>query len=290
MGNEVKLFEGRQVRSVWDEKAEKWWFSVIDVISILTDQPDYTKVRNYWKWLKGKLTDEGSQLVSNTNQLKIKAPDGKMRLTDALDTEGILRLIQSVPSPKAEPFKVWLAKTGYERMQEMIDPTAAIDRARDTYKQLGYSQKWIEQRLTGQEIRNKLTDYWRENDIKEGQEFAVLTNIIHQEWSGLSVKEHKDLKGLKSYNLRDHMDEAELVFTTLAELSTRHIAEAEQAVGMEENAKAAKKGGAVAKRARKDFEIETGKKVVTDKNYLRTSKQPKKIANRRKIKPDSSNL
>ncbi|MDR1168139.1 MAG: Bro-N domain-containing protein [Heliobacteriaceae bacterium] len=286
MGNEVKLFEGRQVRSVWDGELEKWWFSVVDVVGILTDSPDPAA---YWRKLKQRLKEEGnqtvtnchgldkSQPVSNTNQLKMKASDGKMRLTDVLDTEGILRLVQSVPSPKAEPFKTWLAKTGYERMQEMVDPTAAIDRARETYKQLGYSDKWIEQRLTGQETRNKLTDYWKDHDIKKGQEFAILTNIIHQEWTGLSVKEHKDLKGLKSQNLRDHMSEAELIFTALAELSTRQIAETEQAVGMQENTTAAKQGGGIAKQARKQLENKTGKKVVTDDNHLPAAKQPKKI-------------
>jgi hypothetical protein len=277
MTNEVKLFEDRQVRSVWDEQQEKWYFSVIDIIAILTDSPNPA---TYWRVLKTRLKAEGNETVTNCSGLKMKAPDGKMRLTDVLDTEGILRLVQSVPSPKAEPIKQWLAKTGYERMQEMVDPTAAIDRARETYKQLGYSDKWIEQRLTGQETRNKLTDYWKENDIKEGQEFAILTNIIHKEWTGLSVKDHKDLKGLKSQNLRDHMSEAELIFTSLAELSTRQIAETEQAKGMEENAKSAKRGGAVAKRARKDFELETGKKVITGENFLPPSKQSKQIKNK----------
>jgi len=283
MANEIKLFEQKQVRSVWDEKAEKWWFSVIDVVAILTDSKDPTA---YWRKLKQRLKDEGNetvtnchsldrnnQLVSNTNQLKMLAPDGKMRLTDVLDAEGILRLVQSVPSPKAEPFKVWLAKVGYERMQEMVDPSTAIDRARETYKKLGRSEKWIQQRMTGQETRNKLTDYWKDHDVKEGQEFAILTNIIHQEWTGISVQEHKQLKNLKSQNLRDHMSEAELIFTALAELSTRQIAENEGAAGMKENQKSAQKGGAVAKRARKDFEIETGKKVVTGENFLPTKQQ-----------------
>ena len=188
-----------------------------------------------------------------------------------------MRIIQSVPSNKSEPVKQWLAKVGYERMKEMADPTTAIDRARETYKKLGYSEKWIQQRMTGQETRNKLTDYWKDHEISEGEEYAILTNIIHQEWSGLSVKEHKNLKGLKSQNLRDHMSEAELIFTALAELSTRQVAESENAVGMEENKRAAVKGGKVANRARKDFEQTTGQKVVTGDNFLPQSKKPKQI-------------
>ena len=199
--------------------------------------------------------------------------DGKMRKTDALDVEGCLRLVQSVPSPKAEPVKLWLAKVGYERMKEMADPSTAIDRARDTYKKLGRSEKWIQQRMMGQETRNKLTDYWKDHEIKEGEEFAILTNIIHQEWSGLSVKEHKNLKGLKSQNLRDHMSEAELIFTALAELSTRQIAESENATGLDENKTSAKKGGKIAREAREKLELQTGQKVVTDNNFLPTKKQ-----------------
>lgn len=199
--------------------------------------------------------------------------DGKMRKTDALDVEGCLRLVQSVPSPKAEPVKLWLAKVGYERMKEMADPSTAIDRARDTYKKLGRSEKWIQQRMMGQETRNKLTDYWKDHEIKEGEEFAILTNIIHQEWSGLSVKEHKNLKGLKSQNLRDHMSEAELIFTALAELSTRQIAESDNATGMDENKTSAKKGGKIAREAREKLELQTGQKVVTDNNFLPAKKQ-----------------
>ena len=200
-----------------------------------------------------------------------------MRKTDVADIKTIFRIIQSVPSKKAEPIKQWLAKVGQERVKEMADPSTAIDRARETYKKLGRSEKWIQQRMTGQETRNKLTDYWSEHDIKEGEEYAILTNIIHQEWSGLSVKEHKNLKGLKSQSLRDHMSEAELIFTALAELSTRQVAESENATGMEENKKAAIKGGRVANRARKDFEATTGQKVVTDSNFLPASKKSKQI-------------
>ena len=217
------------------------------------------------------------ELVTNCYQLKLQADDGKMRKTDVADIKTVFRIIQSVPSKKAEPIKQWLAKVGQERVKEMADPSTAIDRARETYKKLGRSEKWIQQRMTGQETRNKLTDYWSEHDIKEGEEYAILTNIIHQEWSGLSVKEHKNLKGLKSQNLRDHMSEAELIFTALAELSTRQVAESENATGMEENKKAAIKGGRVANRARKDFEATTGQKVVTDSNFLPAIKKPKQI-------------
>ena len=276
MKNELKVFEDNNIRSVYDEEQEKWYFSVVDIIAVLTESAD---PRNYWKVLKNRLNKEGNQTVTNCNQLKMLSKDGKMRKTDALDVEGCLRLVQSVPSPKAEPVKLWLAKVGYERMKEMADPSMAIDRARETYKQLGRSEKWIQQRMTGQETRNKLTDYWKDHEISEGEEYAILTNIIHQEWSGLSVKEHKDLKGLKSQNLRDHMSEAELIFTALAELSTRQIAESENATGMEENKKAAIKGGKVANRARKDFEATTGQKVVTDNNFLPSNKQ-KQIKNK----------
>lgn len=273
MKNELKVFEDNNIRSVYDEEQEKWYFSVVDIIAVLTESAD---PRNYWKVLKNRLNKEGNQTVTNCKQLKMLSKDGKMRKTDALDVEGCLRLVQSVPSPKAEPVKLWLAKVGYERMKEMADPSMAIDRARETYKKLGRSEKWIQQRMTGQETRNKLTDYWKDHEISEGEEYAILTNIIHQEWSGLSVKEHKDLKGLKSQNLRDHMSEAELIFTALAELSTRQIAESENATGMEENKVSAKRGGKIAKEAREKLELETGQKVVTDNNFL-PNKKPKQI-------------
>ena len=224
------------------------------------------------------MRDEGSeQTVTNCHQLKLESSDGKKYKTDVADIKTIFRIIQSVPSKKAEPIKQWLAKVGQERVKEMADPSTAIDRARETYKKLGRSDKWIQQRMTGQETRNKLTDYWSEHDIKEGEEYAILTNIIHQEWSGLSVKEHKNLKGLKSQNLRDHMSEAELIFTALAELSTRQIAESENATGMEENKISAKKGGKIAREAREKLELQTGQKVVTDDNFLPASKKPKQI-------------
>ena len=270
MKNEIKIFEQNNIRSVYDEDQEKWYFSVVDIIAVLTESKDPA---TYWRVLKKRLKEEGNETVTSCNGLKMMSKDGKMRKTDALDVEGCLRLVQSVPSLKAEPVKLWLAKVGYERMKEMADPSTAIDRARDTYKKLGRSEKWIQQRMMGQETRNKLTDYWKDHEIKEGEEFAILTNIIHQEWSGLSVKEHKNLKGLKSQNLRDHMSEAELIFTALAELSTRQIAESENATGLDENKTSAKKGGKIAREAREKLELQTGQKVVTDNNFLPTKKQ-----------------
>lgn len=243
----IKLFEQKKVRSHWDTEKEQWYFSIVDIIGILTEQPTVERARNYWKVLKSRLVKEGNETVTNCNQLKLEAEDGKKRLTDVGNVEEIFRLIQSIPSPKAEPFKQWLAKVGYERMQEINDPSQSIDRARENWQKLGRSEKWIQQRMTGQETRNKLTDYWQESGVQKGDEFAYLTNIIHQEWTGLTVKKHKDLKGLKSQNLRDHMSEAELIFTALAELSTRQIAETEQAKGIIQNAVASKREGKLQK-------------------------------------------
>lgn len=270
----IKLFESKKVRTHWDSGKEQWFFSVIDVIEILTDSP---RPRKYWNALKAKLQAEGNEVSQKLGQLKMEAPDGKMRETDAADTETLLRIIQSIPSPKAEPFKQWLAKVGYERMQEIVDPSQSIDRARENWQKLGRSEKWVQQRMTGQETRNKLTDYWKQSGVEKSDEFAFLTNIIHQEWTGLTVKKHKDLKGLKSQNLRDHMSEAELIFTALAELSTRQIAETEQAKGIAQNATAGKKGGRIAKNARLQLESKTGKSVVTNENFLPPARQKKKI-------------
>ncbi len=278
MKSEVKLFEQQKVRTHWDEKEEKWFFSVVDVISILTNQPHHQGARNYWKVLKSRLLKEGNETVTNCNRLKLVAEDGKLRNTDVADTEQLLRLIQSIPSPKAEPFKLWLAKTGYERMKEIADPEQSLERARENWQKLGRSEKWIQQRMTGQETRNKLTDYWKESGVEKSDEFAFLTNIIHSEWAGLSVKKHKELKGLSTQNLRDHMNEAELIFTALAELSTRQIAETEQAKGVQQNSVAGKKGGRIAKDARLALEQKTGKKVITGENFLPPSKQQKKIS------------
>jgi hypothetical protein len=268
MKKDLAIFEGHEIRRLYDEKTETWFFSVVDIIQVLTQQPDFQTARKYWNKLKERLGKEGSQLVTNCHRFKLPADDGKMRLTDVANAETLLRLVQSVPSPKAEPIKLWLAKVGYERMQEMSDPARALERARATWQQHGRSDKWIQQRMTGQETRNKLTDYWATHDIKKGDEYAILTNLIHQEWSGVSVNAHKDLKGLKTQNLRDHMSEAELIFTALAELSTRQIAETTAATGMAENQTAAKTGGKIARRARLELEAQTGKRVVTGENYL----------------------
>ena len=273
----IKLFESKQVRSLWNEEESKWYFSIIDVVEILTNQISHQGARNYWKVMKSRLLKEGNETVTNCNRLKLVAEDGKMRETDVADTEQLLRIIQSIPSPKAEPFKQWLAKVGYERMQEISDPSQGIDRARENWQKLGRSEKWIQQRMTGQETRNKLTDYWKDSGVEKSDEFAFLTNIIHQEWTGLAVKDHKSLKGLKTQNLRDHMSEAELIFTALAELSTRQIAETDEAKGLIENAKASKKGGKIAKDAKLQLEKQTGNKVVTGENFLPPSKEKKKL-------------
>ena len=277
MKNDLAIFEGHQIRRIYDEATETWWFSVVDIIRVLTQQADSKAAQNYWKVLKHRLKKEGSQSVTDCNQLKMPAADGKSYLTDVATAETLLRLVQSVPSPKAEPIKLWLAKVGYERMQEMADPARSLARARETWQKQGRSAKWIEQRMTGQETRNKLTDYWATHDIKKGDEYAILTNLIHQEWSGVSVAGHKQIKGLKTENLRDHMSEAELIFTALAELSTRQIAASVNATGLPENKVAAKTGGRIAKKARLELESKTGQKVVTGENYLPPTKTLKQV-------------
>ena len=260
-------FDGQSIRRVYDEETETWWFSVIDIVQVLTES---TNARDYWFKMKLRVrTEEGAELSTVCRQLKLPATDGKLRLTDVASAESLLRIVQSIPSPKAEPIKLWLAKVGYERMQEMADPALSLNRARETWQQHGRSDKWIQQRMTGQETRNKLTDYWSEHDIKAGQEFAILTNIIHQEWTGISIKEHKQTKGLSSHNLRDHMTEAELIFTALAELSTRQIAQSVEATGLSENKNAAQAGGRIARQARRQLEDQTGQSVVTGENYLK---------------------
>ena len=261
---QLTIFEGRKVRRVWDEKKERWYFSLVDIVEVLTGSP---RPRKYWHALKIKLKLEGSELSQKMGQLKLESADGKKYLTDIADPETIFRLIQSIPSPKVEPFKLWLAKVGYERVQEMSDPEKALNRSRAYWQRMGRSEKWIQQRMMGQEIRNKLTDYWKNNEVKERDEYAILTNIIHQEWSDYTVQGHKKLKDLDRENLRDHMTDAELVFTALAELSTRQIAETDKAKGMEENTIPAQKGGRIARHARLELEEKTGQKVVTGKNY-----------------------
>ncbi|MEK7084380.1 MAG: BRO family protein [Patescibacteria group bacterium] len=270
----IIIFDEQPVRRSWDEKEEKWYFSVVDVVGILAQNK---RPRKYWDDLKRKLKQEGSQLSEKIGQLKLLAKDGKKYLTDVADVETLLRIIQSIPSPKADPFKMWLAKVGYERMQETVDPELAVGRARKNWQTLGRSKKWIEQRMLGVEVRNKLTDYWADHGIEKNDEFAKLTNVIHQEWSGLSVRGHKDLKNLEQQNLRDHMSEAELIFTALAELSSRQISESEKAEGYVPNEAAAHKGGKISGNARKQLEDQTGKNVVTGENYLQTNDEVKKL-------------
>jgi len=261
----LAIFEDFKIRRHYDEKTETWYFSIVDVIYALTESKDPLA---YWRKLKQRLKAEGNQTVTNCHALKMVAADGKMRLTDVATPEQLLRLIQSIPSPKAEPFKLWLAKVGYERIQETADPSKALDRARTHWKAQGRSQKWIQQRMMGQETRNKLTDYWQAHGVTKSDDFAMLTNVIHQEWSDLSVAQHKKLKGLEHENLREHMSEAELLFTALAELSTRQIAEKDKAEGVQENKVAGHKGGKLARQARLQFEEATGTKVVTSKSSL----------------------
>jgi prophage antirepressor-like protein len=269
----IILFENRQVRRYYDTEKDIWYFSIVDIVKALTESVNPT---DYLKKLRKRDFELGAYLGTNCPQIEMLT-NGKKRKILAGNAQDIFRLIQSIPSPKAEPFKQWLAKVGYERMKEIADPSQSIDRARENWQKLGRSEKWIQQRMTGQETRNKLTDYWKESDVEKADEFALLTNIIHEEWTGLTVKTHKDLKGLKSQNLRDHMSEAELIFTALAELSTRQIAETDEAKGLQENAKASKKGGKIAKNARLQLEEQTGKNVVTGENFLPPTINKKKL-------------
>ena len=277
--NETSLavFENYKIRRIYDEDTETWLFSVVDIIQVLLQHRDYQTARKYWNKLKSRLKKEGSQSVTNCHQLKLEAADGKKYKTDVASPEVLLRIIQSVPSPKAEPVKLWLAKVGYERMQDMVDPENSLNRAREYWQQHGRSEKWIQQMMMGQETRNKLTDYWKDHEISNETEYAILTNIIHQEWSDVSVKQHKEIKKLENQNLRDHMSEAELIFTALAELSTRQIAVSNNAKGFSENAIAGKKGGRISKKARLELEAKTGKRIVTNENFLPPPKKKKKI-------------
>jgi hypothetical protein len=261
--NEIKIFEEKKVRTLWDEKNEKWYLSIVDVIAILTESP---YPRKYWSVLKTRLKAEGSQLATNCSQLKMQSADGKFYLTDVADTEQLFRLIQSIPSPKAEPFKLWLAKVAVERLDEMQDPELTIDRAMKEYLQLGYSENWINQRLKSIEVRKELTDEWKKRGYKEGIQFATLTDIITKAWSDKTTKEYKKLKGLKKENLRDNMTNTELILSMLAEASTKDISVATNPKNFEESRKVAKQGGDVAKVARKELEARTGKKVVTSLN------------------------
>lgn len=261
----LKLFEDKNIRVAWNETEENWYFSVVDVVAVLTDS-EYQQARNYWKWLKNKLKEEGSQLVSNTNQLKMQANDGKLRDTDVMNTEQILRLVQSIPSKKAEPFKVWLAQVGKERIDEAYDPEISISRALDTYRKKGYSEEWINQRLKTIDVRKEFTDELKRVGVSKNKDFAILTNMLTQVWSGYSVKEYKNLKGLKKENLRDNMTNMELVLNMLAETSSTEISKSTNAQGVKGAEESVKKGGNIAKIAREQLEKETGKKVISDKN------------------------
>lgn len=264
--NKIQLFQEQSVRTHWDEEQEKWFFSIVDVIAILTQQKDYQGARNYWKVLKHRLVKEGNETVTNCNRLKMIAKDGKKRMTDVADTQQLLRLIQSVPSHKAEPFKIWLAKVGAQRIDEIEDPELSFERAMETYLAKGYSREWINQRLKSIEVRKELTDEWQERGMKQGLEYAILTNELTQAWAGKNVKEYKKYKGLKKENLRDNMSNLELVLNMLAEASTAEISKEKIPKGLEENKDIARKGGNAAKKARLEIEKQTGKPIVTTKN------------------------
>ena len=265
MNNEIKIFEGNQIRSVWDNDKEEWYFSVVDVVGTLTDSKDPGA---YWRKLKQRLKEEGSEVVTFCHGLKLKAADGKMRESDVADMQGIFRIIQSVPSPKAEPFKMWMAEVGKERLDEIVDPELTIERALETYLRKGYSREWINQRLQAIQVRKELTDSWQEHGVKEGLEYAILTNEISKAWSGMTTREYKDFKGLKKQNLRDNMSTTELILNMLAETATKDIANASNPQGLKENKKVAKRGGNVAKVAKETLEQETGKPVITTKNVI----------------------
>lgn len=264
--SDIRLFENRRIRSHWDSEQEKWYFSIVDVIAVLTDQTDYQAARNYWKVLKNRLKKEGNETVTNCNQLKMPAIDGKMRLTDVADTEQLLRLIQSVPSSKAEPFKQWLAKVGSERLDQIQDPELGIQQALQDYRRLGYSDDWINQRLKSIEIRKELTDEWQRTGIKGNKDFAILTNILTKTWSGKTVKEYKEHKGLKKQNLRDNMTSTELILNMLAEASTKDISQANNPKTFNQSKTIAAQGGNVSKVAREELEKQTGKSVISSDN------------------------
>ena len=270
MENNIQIFEGKKIRSVWDNEKEEWYFSVVDVVGALTDS---VNARDYWYKMKKRMTDEEkSELSTICRQLKLKAPDGKMRLTDVADIQGIFRIIQSIPSPKAEPFKMWLAQVGKDRIDEITDPELTIDRALETYLKKGYSKEWINQRLQAIQVRKELTDAWQEHGVKKGIEYAILTDEISKAWSGMVTREYKDLKGLKKENLRDNMSTLELVLNMLAEATTTELTNIHNPNGLEENKKVAKRGGTIAGNTRKEIEADTGKSVITAKNAVDFSK------------------
>lgn len=266
MNNEIKIFEGNQIRSVWNNEKEEWYFSIIDILGVLTESEN---PRKYWSVLKNRLKKEGNELATTCSQLKLKSPkDGKMYNTDVADMQGIFRIIQSVPSPKAEPFKMWLAEVGKERLDEIVDPELTIGRALETYLRKGYSREWINQRLQAIQVRKELTDSWQDHGVKEGLEYAILTNEISKAWSGMTTREYKDFKGLKKQNLRDNMSTTELILNMLAETATKDIANTSNPQGLEGNKKVAKRGGHVAKVAKETLEQETGEPVITPKNAI----------------------
>src|SRR3989344_2956281 len=271
----IAIFEGKRIRRHWNDKQEKWYFSVVDVVQALTDQVDFTRARKYWNKLAERLRREGSEVVTKCHQLKMIATDDKMRLTDVADTEVMLRIIQSIPSPNAEPFKLWLARVGYERIEETHDPELAINRALNTYLKKGYGENWINQRLKSIEIRKALTDEWEKRGVKKGDEFAILTDDITLAWAGMSTREYKDFKGLKKTNLRDNMTNLELVLNMLAETATTEISQKKEPKNFTENRKVAKEGGGIAGNARKQIEKKTGKRVISAYNFKLAREQKK---------------
>lgn len=276
MDNEIKLFEGKQIRSAWDNEKEEWCFSIIDIVGVLTDSKDPGA---YWRKLKQRLQEEGNEVVTICHTLKMQAADGKMRKTDVADMQGIFRIIQSVTSPKAEPFKMWLAEVGKERIDEIIDPELTIDRALNTYLKKGYSREWINQRLQAIQVRKELTDTWQDHGVKAGKEYAILTNEISKAWSGMTTREYKNLKGLKKENLRDNMSTLEIVLNMLAEATTTELTKTKNPQGLDENKKVAKDGGSIAGNARKEIEKETGQPVITSKNAIDFAKLIDDVSN-----------
>lgn len=276
MDNEIKLFEGRQIRSAWDNEKEEWYFSIIDIVGVLTDSKDPGA---YWRKLKQRLQEEGNEVVTICHTLKMQAADGKMRKTDVADMQGIFRIIQSVPSPKAEPFKMWLAEIGKERIDEIINPELTIDRALNTYLKKGYSREWINQRLQAIQVRKELTDTWQDHGVKAGKEYAILTNEISKAWSGMTTREYKNLKGLKKESLRYNMSTLEIVLNMLAEATTTELTKTKNPQGLDENKKVAKDGGSIAGNARKEIEKETGQPVITSKNAIDFAKLIDDVSN-----------
>ena len=286
--DEIKLYENKQIRSVWDEEKEEWYFSVVDVVGVLTEQESARGSSTYWAVLKKRLKEEGNELLTICKQLKMKAADGKMRLTDVADMQGIFRIIQSIPSPKAEPFKLWLAEVGKERIDEIIDPELTIDRALETYLKKGYKREWINQRLQAIQVRKELTDAWDDAGIQKGIEYAILTDEITKAWSGMTTRRYKNLKGLKKENLRDNMTTLEIVLNMLAEATTTELTKATNPKGLEENKKVAKEGGSIAGNARKAIEQRTGKPVVTPKNAVDLSKLIEDVVKEPKSKKEDN--